>query len=381
MDMNITSSVQDRYAEGANERQAELCCPVNYNAEYLKIIPAEVIERDYGCGDPSQYVRSGDVVLDLGSGGGKICFIASQVVGAEGRVIGVDMTDDMLDLAQRNAPIVAEKIGYSNIEFKKGNIQDLKTDMGLVDEYLKDNPVTDSVSYGALKSKIQQLGETNPMIADNSIDIIVSNCVLNLVSDEEKKQLFEEMFRVLKVGGRIAISDIVSDEASPEHLKNDEKLWSGCISGAFQEHEFGELLEDVGFYGVSIDKFDDDPWQVVEGIEYRSMTILAWKGDEGAAYDKNQAVMYKGPWKQVSDEAGNVFPRGKRMAVSDKTFKIMQKEPYEGHMITIEPHVAVEGNIPFASACCGGLSERTAKQSKQGSERVTTDPSQSSSCC
>jgi len=188
MDMKITSSVQDRYSEGANERQPELCCPVDYNAEYLKIIPAEVIERDYGCGDPSQYVRTGDVVLDLGSGGGKICFIASQVVGEQGRVIGVDMTNDMLDLARNNAPIVAERIGYSNIEFKKGNIQDLKTDMEKVDAYLQDHPVTDSSGYGALKSTIQQLGDECPMIEDNSIDIIVSNCVLNLVSDQEKKQ-------------------------------------------------------------------------------------------------------------------------------------------------------------------------------------------------
>tara|TARA_R110002096_G_scaffold367840_1_gene561105 strand:+ start:36294 stop:37436 length:1143 start_codon:yes stop_codon:yes gene_type:complete len=380
MDMKITSSVQDRYSEGANERQPELCCPVDYNAEYLKIIPAEVIERDYGCGDPSQYVRTGDVVLDLGSGGGKICFIASQVVGEQGRVIGVDMTNDMLDLARNNAPIVAERIGYSNIEFKKGNIQDLKTDMEKVDAYLQDHPVTDSSGYGALKSTIQQLGDECPMIEDNSIDIIVSNCVLNLVSDQEKKQLFKEMYRVLKVGGRIAISDIVSDEVSPDHLKADEKLWSGCISGAFQEQEFGELLDDVGFYGVTIDKFDEDPWQVVEGIEYRSMTILAWKGDGSQAYDKNQAVIYKGPWKKVSDEAGNVFPRGKRMAVSDKIFENMKMEPYEDHMILIEPYTAVEKDVPFDVGCCG-LSERTAKETKIGTQRITTDPDQSNSCC
>lgn len=380
MDMNITSSVQERYAEGANKRQAELCCPVNYNAEYLKIIPDEVIERDYGCGDPSQYVRKGDVVLDLGSGGGKICFIAAQVVGGQGRVIGVDMTDDMLDLARRNEPIVAEKLGYSNIEFKKGNIQDLKTDMELVDEYLKTHPATDTESLGALKTYIQKIGEEKPMIADNSIDIIVSNCVLNLVSDQEKKQLFKEMYRVLKVGGRIAISDIVSDEASPEHLKKDEKLWSGCISGAFQEHEFGQLLEDVGFYGVTIDKFDDDPWQVVEGIEYRSMTILAWKGNNAEAYDKNHAVMYKGPWKDVVDENGRKFPRGKRMAVSDQTFAMMQKEPYKNHMITIEPHNEVVDNIPFSEPCCG-LSVRLPSQTKQGSAKLTTDPNQGNSCC
>lgn len=380
MDMNITSTVQERYSEGANERQAELCCPVNYNAEYLKIIPTEVIERDYGCGDPSQYVREGDVVLDLGSGGGKICFIASQVVGKSGRVLGVDMTDDMLDLAERNAPIVAEKIGYSNIEFKKGNIQDLKTDMRLVDKYLQDHPVTDTRSLAALNSYIQKLGDESPMIADNSIDIIVSNCVLNLVSDKEKKQLFKEIYRVLKVGGRIAISDIVSDEVSPEHLKKDEKLWSGCISGAFLEHEFGQLLEDVGFYGVTIDKLDDDPWQIVEGIEYRSMTILAWKGDDAEELDKNQAVMYKGPWKEVVDESGRKFPRGKRMAVSDQTFAVMQKEPYNNHVIAIKPHNEVTETIPFEEACCG-LSERSPKVTKQGSKKLTTDPNQGSSCC
>jgi arsenite methyltransferase len=380
MDMNITSSVQERYTEGANERQAELCCPVNYNAKYLKVIPQEVIDRDYGCGDPSQYVKEGDVVLDLGSGGGKICFIASQVAGKSGHVIGVDMTDDMLDLARRNAPVVAEKIGYSNIEFKKGNIQDLKTDLGLVDKYLSDNPVKDAKSLESLNTYIQKIGSERPMIADNSIDIIVSNCVLNLVSDQEKKQLFQEMYRVLKVGGRIAISDIVSDEVSPAHLKKDDKLWSGCISGAFQENEFGLLLEDVGFYGVSIDKLDSDPWQIVEGIEYRSMTILAWKSDNSQAYDKNQAIMYKGPWKEVVDEQGRRFPRGKRIAVSSQIFDIMQKEPYKDHIIAIEPHIAVKENIPFKDACCG-LNERSPAQTKRGSEKITTDPGQGSSCC
>ncbi|MCC3860152.1 methyltransferase domain-containing protein [Pseudemcibacter aquimaris] len=378
MGINVTTSVQERYSEGANARQAELCCPVDYNTEYLKIIPSEVIERDYGCGDPSQYVREGDVVLDLGSGGGKICFIASQVVGEKGRVIGVDMTDDMLDLARRNAPIVAEKIGYSNVEFRKGQIQDLKTDMGLVDEYLNDHPVTDSASYAALQNKMAEIREASPLIADDSIDIIVSNCVLNLVSDQEKKELFKEMFRVLKPGGRIAISDIVSDEYSPEHLKRDEKLWSGCISGAFQEAEFGELLEEVGFYGITIDKLDQTPWQVVEGIEYRSMTILAWKGDPATEYDKNQAVIYKGPFKEVTDEEGRTFPRGKRMAVGDKTFARMQKEPYKSHMEFVEPLIAVTEDIPLS--CCS-FKERTPEETKRGAEKLTTDPSQSSGCC
>src|SRR4051812_2717037 len=113
----VESAVKERYAAGARAQEPALCCPVDYDARYLEAIPREVIERDYGCGDPSRHVRRGETVLDLGSGTGKICFIASQVSGPEGRVIGVDMTDAMLEIARRNAPIVAERIGYANVEF------------------------------------------------------------------------------------------------------------------------------------------------------------------------------------------------------------------------------------------------------------------------
>src|SRR5438309_2807519 len=110
------SAVKKRYAAAANTPEAALCCPIDYNQEYLKVIPREVIERDYGCGDPSRYLREGETVLDLGSGTGKICFIAAQVVGPQGKVIGVDMTDEMLGVARRSALIVAERIGYANVE-------------------------------------------------------------------------------------------------------------------------------------------------------------------------------------------------------------------------------------------------------------------------
>ena len=102
--LETESVVKERYGAGAQAVEAALCCPVDYDPKYLEVIPAEVIEKDYGCGVPSKYVRPGETVLDLGSGTGKICFIASQVVGAEGKVIGVDMTDDMLEVARRNAP-------------------------------------------------------------------------------------------------------------------------------------------------------------------------------------------------------------------------------------------------------------------------------------
>src|SRR3989441_3231323 len=139
--------VRQRYAAGAKERADKLCCPVDYESEYLKIIPQEVIERDYGCGDPSRYLREGEVVLDLGSGTGKICFIAAQIVGPNGKVIGVDMTDEMLKVARRSAPVVAERLGYANVEFRKGRIQDLALDLKLLDRKLKQNPITNAASF------------------------------------------------------------------------------------------------------------------------------------------------------------------------------------------------------------------------------------------
>jgi len=136
----LTSNPSSLDAEDAT-RQRYLCCPVDYDRTLLEAIPNEVIERDYGCGDPSRYVAANETVLDLGSGGGKICFIASQIVGPEGRVIGVDMNDEMLGLARSSAPIVAENIGHANVEFRRGRIQDLALDVDRLEGWLNDNPV------------------------------------------------------------------------------------------------------------------------------------------------------------------------------------------------------------------------------------------------
>ena len=377
---DVREGVQDRYAAGAQAVEAALCCPVDYDPQYLKIIPQEVLDRDYGCGDPSRYVREGDVVLDLGSGGGKICFIASQIVGPNGRVIGVDMTDAMLDLANENAPIIAERVGYANVEFKRGHIEDLKLDMDKLNDWLAANPVKSAGDMEAMEAEILRLKTDVTMIPDNSIDVIVSNCVLNLVSDSKKKQLFAEMFRVLKVGGRVAVSDIVSDEDSPKALKQDARLWSGCISGALTEEDFGAALEEAGFHGIVIDKLELEPWQIVEGIEYRTATYLAYKGKQGVCLEKNQAVIYKGPWRNVQDDDGHIFRRGERSAVCEKTFKLMQQEPYVDMFIAIEPAIAVTEDVLFETPNCD-VRKRDPQETKLGKPKTTTDPSQGESCC
>ena len=366
------SATRDRYAAAAKAPEADLCCPVDYDPKYLKIIPAEVIEKDYGCGDPSKFLHPGETVLDLGSGTGKICFIAAQVVGAEGRVIGVDMTDDMLEVARRNAPVVAERIGYANVEFRKGRIQDLGLDLEVLDGVLKDRPIINAASFLAMDEIAAGLRLKQPLIPSESVDVVVSNCVLNLVETRLKRQLFEEIFRVLKRGGRAVISDIVSDEAIPGHLQENAKLWSGCISGAYTEEGFLEAFSEAGFYGIEFVKYEAAPWRTVEGIEFRSVTIQAWKGKQGHCYERNQAVIYKGPFLEVLDDDGHAMERGKRYAVCDKTFQLLNRAPYRNHFAFVEPLA----EIPLSEATpfdCDGMKLRHPRESKGQDYVATTD--------
>lgn len=166
-----------------------------------------------GCGNPVAIasIKEGEVVLDLGSGAGFDSFLAARKVGTKGKVIGVDMTDEMLEKARENA----EKGDYPNVEFRKGDIEDLP-------------------------------------VEDNSIDVIISNCVINLAPDKEK--VFREAYRVLKVGGRLMASDVVLIKPLPEELKNDNELLVGCISGAILKEDYLKLLEEAGFSNISIQK-------------------------------------------------------------------------------------------------------------------------------
>jgi arsenite methyltransferase len=333
----VEDAVGRRYSAGAQAVEPALCCPVDYDPRYLEAIPAEVLDRDYGCGDPSAYLAAGETVLDLGSGGGKICFIAAQVVGPAGRVIGVDVNDDMLALARAAAPAVAGRIGYTNVEFRRGRIQDLALDLDAVDGWLAEHPVTDIATLQACEAEQQRLRLDAPLVADASIDAVVSNCVLNLVATEHKNAMFDEIFRVLRRGGRAIISDIVSAVEVPEHLRADPELWSGCISGAFQEEDFLAAFERAGFHGVHLVKRDSAPWQVVEGIEFRAVTVVAYKGKQGECRDHGQAVIYTGPFKAVLDDDEHVFTRGVPTAVCAKSFEIYSREPYAGAFHLLEP--------------------------------------------
>ena len=375
--LNVETAVRERYSDGARSRVEALCCPVEYDRQYLKVIPPEVIERDYGCGDPSKYLYPGETVLDLGSGAGKICFIAAQVVGPTGRVIGVDMNDDMLALARKHQRAVGDAIGYHNVEFRKGRIQDLALDLEKLDADLREHPVQSVDSFLAAEARADDLRVTHPLVAAESIDVVVSNCVLNLVDARAKGQLFGEIFRALRNGGRAVISDIVSDEPVPEALQTDAELWSGCISGAMTEQHFLRAFLDAGFYGMQILKLDSTPWRTVQGIQFRSMTVEAFKGREGTCFERNQAVIYKGPFKEVLDDDSHRIERGQRYAVCDKTYQLLKKAPYCDHFEFIDPlaEIPLEQAKPFD---CARATLRHPKETKGENYDITTAPSQ---CC
>ncbi|MCC7194675.1 MAG: methyltransferase domain-containing protein [Gemmatimonadaceae bacterium] len=384
--IDVEEAVRTRYSAGARAVEAALCCPTSYDARLLAAIPDEVLERDYGCGDPTRHLHAGETVLDLGSGGGKICFLASQLVGPSGQVIGIDMNDDMLALARRNAPEVARRVGYANTTFKKGKIQDLRFDRDWLDQLLRAEHVRSEADLARLDGQIAEQRRVRPLVADASIDVVLSNCVLNLVRPEDKRELFAEIFRILRRGGRAIISDIVSDEDVPDALQQDPALWSGCISGALREDRFLAAFEEAGFYGVTLLERQAEPWRTVEGIEFRSMTVAAYKGKEGPCWDQQHAVLYRGPFRQVEDDDGHVFRRGIRTAVCEKTFRLFAQEPYRTHVELIAPRelCPLEEAPPFP--CTGGTRVRHARETKGVDYRVTSEVAAATcepngSCC
>jgi ubiquinone/menaquinone biosynthesis C-methylase UbiE len=381
IDYDIESEVIARYQEGAKEQQPSLCCPTEYAGNYLEILPDEIIAKDYGCGDPTRYVNAGETVVDLGSGAGKNCYILAQKVGAQGKIIGVDFNDEMLSLARKYQDYIAGKVGYHNTQFVKGKIQDLKLNLDKLQAWLAENPIENVNDIGKYETQCDRLRRDFPLIADNSVDVVISNCVLNLVRPEDKQQLFAEIFRVLKRGGRAVISDIVCDEDATAKILNDPELWSGCIAGAFREDNFLKMFEDAGFYGIEILKREENPWQVIDGVEFRSMTVRAYKGKQGDCWERKQAVIYKGPWKQVQDDDGHIYCRGERMAVCDKTYHILTSccSPYSKDIIAVPPYE----NIPLEAAetfNCKNKAIRHARETK-GSEYNLTETSQDAACC
>jgi SAM-dependent methyltransferase len=199
---------------------------------------------------------------------------------------------------------------------------------------------------------------------------------LNLVAETDRRQMIAGIFRVLKPGGRVAISDIVCDEPVPEALKQNAELWSGCIAGAFQESVLPTAFREAGFLAATFDKWEARPWRVVEGIEFRSVTLTAIKGAGTPCLDAGHAVIYRGPFASVTDDEGHVYPRGERMAVCERSYRLLTEQPpYRDHFIGIAPAAAC-APVPW---CAPSGTHRPATETKGGQHQSGCDGG--SGCC
>ena len=222
----LKNTVKEKYSEIAlqsKEDNAVSCCGVGsdcgvdytiFSEDYSKLKGYnEDADLSLGCGIPTEFaqIKEGDTVLDLGSGAGNDCFVSRELAGEKGKVIGLDFTETMINKARENA----DKLGFNNVEFRQGDIE-------------------------------------NMPIGGNSIDVVVSNCVLNLVPD--KKKAFSETMRVLKAGGHFSVSDVVLKGELPAGLKNDAEMYAGCVSGAIQLDEYMNIIMNTGFEAVTIQK-------------------------------------------------------------------------------------------------------------------------------
>lgn len=225
--MDVKEAVREKYGKAATGRANAGCCGGNscdpitsdlYNADEAAGVPAEAMQASLGCGNPTALIdlKPGDTVLDLGSGGGIDVLLSGRRVGPTGKVYGLDMTDEMLALARENQ----RKAGATNVEFLKGEIEAIP-------------------------------------LPDASVDVVISNCVINLSPD--KDQVLREAFRVLKPGGRFAVSDVVVRGDVPAEIRRNVELWVGCIAGALEESEYRAKLTAAGFETVDI-----DPWRVYD---------------------------------------------------------------------------------------------------------------------
>lgn len=301
---SITRSVNQRYAKAVTNGE-QLCCPTGYNHEDLgQFIPEPVLKVSYGCGTPVglSTVQPGEVVLDIGSGGGIDCFEASRKVGPHGRVIGIDMTNEMLALARTHAPTVARNLGYPepNVDFRKG------------------------------------FADAMP-VEDDQVDLIISNCVINLAPDKVK--VFQEMFRVLRPGGRFTISDIVADQPIPNYLIYDKAKWGDCLSGALAIKDYWGGLRDAGFKGLH--QVMIIPWRVIDGIHFVSITLTGYKLALTSSSPSPAFATLTGPFSQAVDELGTTFHRGQPQQIDELTASLFALVPYKDRFIIAERPVSL----------------------------------------
>lgn len=325
------SSVREFYGRAALTANEEIVNPFAPEQALANFIPADSRKKSYGCGSPVKDAepQTGEVLVDLGSGSGVECFMAAAQVGPAGRVIGIDMTEEMLHVAGVAKATVAKRLGYDNVEFKKG--------------FLEDIPLPDSAA-----------------------DVVISNCVINLSPD--KRQTLHEIFRILKPGGRLVVSDIVTDYPIPVVIKNNRQFRGECLGGALRQDDLLAMLRGAGFAGVTLIK--RFPYRSEGETQFYSLTFRAYKPEEARQVE----AIYRGPFAAVWAESGIMLLKGKRTRVD-----LSEAETLDDSLFVLNGQGAVtnltlensccasspppESELPLlqAGGCCGGKEEAASK--------------------
>ncbi len=328
------SSVREFYAGAATQENTDIVNPFAPEQAEAGYIPTVSKQRSYGCGSPvsDAGLEKDTILVDLGSGSGVECFQAAKAVGPGGRIYGIDMTDEMLALAQSSQEKVAKQLGYDNIEFKKG--------------FLEAIPLPDETCH-----------------------VVISNCVINLSPD--KRKTLHEAYRILKPGGRLVVSDIVTDEAVPVHIKNNEQFRGECLGGAMTQEDLLAMLRAVGFTSIHLIK--RFPYRQVDETSFFSLTFSAVKPDAKRMVD----VIYRGPLGAVFTESGTMLLKGKKTALD------VSEAITLGDSLFILDTTGAVTNIDQGSGCCGIPQKAKEMDSCCPCDTDETTPQEleTSSCC
>lgn len=309
---NGHSQVREFYGQAALDANKDIVNPLAPAQGEADFIPEVSRKRSYGCGSPvtDAAPQLGETLVDLGSGSGVECFMAAAAVGAQGRVFGIDMTDEMLRLATASKQEVTARLGYDNVEFRKG--------------FLEQIPLKDSCA-----------------------DIVISNCVINLSPD--KRQTYREIFRILRPGGRLVISDIITDTPVPATIKNNVLYRGECLGGAMQQEELVAMLTASGFVAVHLVK--RFPYRQVEGMDFFSLTYQAQRPQLEKKVDPDETrshatVIYRGPQSAVFTESGTLLVKGRRTGVPLSDLALLDDSVF------IVNAAGAVTNLTMTNSCC-----------------------------
>jgi MoaA/NifB/PqqE/SkfB family radical SAM enzyme/SAM-dependent methyltransferase len=293
------------YGQAAEAPNEDVLNPARFPEELVAHVPDEARVRSYGCGSPvtDAGLEPGEAVMDLGCGAGLECFVASALVGASGSVIGLDMLERMVDLAERGGTQVAQRLGYRNTDFRLGYIEALP-------------------------------------LADASVDVVLSNCVLNLCT--HKRRAWREIFRVLRPGGRLVVADVVCETEPPAAIRNDETLRGECIGGALTERDLMGLLEETGFCALRVLK--RFPYRVVADHPFFSLTFEARRPSTETV--EQVRVQYRGPFGAVMTGDGQVLRPGSIASLSP------DEVAAAGDQIFVLDDAGSVTNVELEGACC-----------------------------